>query len=401
MAEADPDFQLRRERDGYKHAYEITAEELGSARGLIDRYQQMFEALAAERLSDPAPPPSNHLDPDIRAFLIIGNGRTGSTWLLMSADQLPDVVAQREIKWRAPGSQPHRGIAFIDGSSRSMRDAIAIANRVQGRPQVRAGAAAIAGGKLIFDPYGYNGQTIFAHLDRIIERDVKLIALRRSYLEWWLSWKARGVYHDVDIEVMKRTNSLWEQEFAYLTSREKPRTREIVLTAAGAPLTDTSAMNDPVHYPLRDAVDDMFMAFSNDLFSEALVRSRGGLCIDYAEIGSRYSEFADFIGTSSSPAEIDRIAQTPVTRKLDALTTDLVRPTDILVELDDILRRGLQASEPVWTWRERRSAEIRLPGLAALLRKHGIDTTGASYGIAAVPDPDVVVWQARKPIYTL
>jgi len=42
-----------------------------------------------------------------RFFLIIGNGRTGSTWLQTTLDQLPDVVTRLELKFRLPYQEPH------------------------------------------------------------------------------------------------------------------------------------------------------------------------------------------------------------------------------------------------------------------------------------------------------
>lgn len=391
--------RLRGERDGFKNAYHTTAEELGEARILLKRYQGLLDA-ASEDKSRPAAPLHGHMPENVGAFLIIGNGRSGSTWLLTSADRFPDTMARREINWRYPGLPSHRTQVHIDGSTASMRQAIATANDITGSPRRNGVPITVAGGKLIYDLHGFLGPEAFDHIERITEPGTKLVALRRSYMEWWLSWKARSIYHELNVEVLKKTNpTTWERELA-LAADARPMKRELVLTIGGKPLADPAAMDNPIHYPLRNAIDDMLMGFYNDIMSARIARDRGGMILDYEEIGPRLPEFAAFIGSTVPLQAIEEIRSAPVTNKLELLPHSMVGPSDILPELSALLV-SLRSRADVWTWHSRNAAEIRSPELVAFLRRFGIDATGASSGIQPTTDPNLVLWRVRKPIYSV
>ncbi|MAP17462.1 MAG: hypothetical protein CL626_00085 [Aurantimonas sp.] len=383
--------QLRTERDGYRKAYGAVSEEAGAALALVERYRLLYEAAAAEQFETRPAEAEHRLDPSSKAFLILGNGRTGSTWLLTMADHMDGVVAQKEINWRSSGMPSRPMLTGMDGHSKSIRGVIAAVNGLSGE------AVEMAGGKLILDPYGYFGPDVFAHLDKIIEDDVKLVSLRRSYLSTWLSFKARGVFHQLDAKVLAKYRE--RRDVRYVEGMEPPPVRQLLLTSNGVPLVENADLCDPILYPLRDAVDDMLMAFCNDVQAIALVRSRGGLLLDYSEVSSRFGEFCAYVGLNASQETIDAVMDAPLVQKLETLTADLVQPASILPELSNILGSLATADEPLLDWPARDVVEIASPDLAAFLMRHGIDPSGN--GTAPESGGDTVRWRLRKPRYTL
>src|SRR5262249_51801694 len=96
-------------------------------------------------------------------FLIIGNMRSGTTWLQTMLGALPDVATDYEIKW-APTYQPSGAHIVLDDASLSVSEMLA---------QFESDAP-VVGSKFVFDPLELTRLDMLALKDKIGE-DVRII----------------------------------------------------------------------------------------------------------------------------------------------------------------------------------------------------------------------------------
>jgi hypothetical protein len=314
-------------------------------------------------------------------FLILGNGRSGSTWLLTSLDLLPDVNARQEIKWLDGVSEFRNDAQTVIDRSSSMIEAIEKNAFDPNMP------AQVRGSKMIFNPYCFHGPQMFVNLASVIEPDIDLILLKRSYLEMWLSWKARGVYHQVDEGAdphSPRSHAMLDA----MRQMKDPGTASLVLHHAGKSLAEAAG----IAYPLETAVDDLLQMYVNDLQLIPVVKGRDGLIVDYAEIPSRLSEVASFIGADVDDQRIHGILAKPQTRKLPSLD-HLLSPFDVLAEIAGALdetfhsvARGASNPQLAWSWIDAESASIMAPLVVSVLTRFGFEPHGHE-----------IRWKIRKP----
>jgi hypothetical protein len=318
-------------------------------------------------------------DQSERSFLIVGNGRTGSSWLLTSLDRLPGVNARQELKWRTEHSKFRADAHFALSSETSVSEAI---KRVSDDP---TSPASIRGSKLIFDPYWFYGPAVFETLSTSIEDDVGLILLKRDYLETWLSWKARGVYHEVDPTVAPiepATNPMLHA----MSTMARPETQSIVLHHGGQALSAESG----IAYPLETAIDDMLQMFASDVQALALVKARGGLVIDYRDIAARLPEVAEFIGAGE--CDMHGIIAKPQTKKLPSLS-HLLHPSEPLAAVSEALNAAFDGAasgssnpELNWRWIDG-GGSIMAPAVVGVLHHLGFEPHGHE-----------IRWKVQKPI---
>jgi len=313
-------------------------------------------------------------------FLILGNGRTGSTWLLTSLDRLPGVIARHEIKWKDPSLEFRADAHFVVDKNSSMAAAI---KRVTVDPNV---TPKIRGSKLIFNPYYFNGPDVFANLAKVIEPNTKLILLKRNYLETWLSWKTRGVYHVVDEEVGHidpAVNPLLDA----MRKLEKPATIHLVLHHCGGALSEAEGRP----YPLVTAIDDLMQFFSNDIQLLSLVKQRGGLVVDYADIASQLGRIAEFIGAPASKDIIENIVGKPRTLKLDRLD-DYLHPIGTLQNMAEAMDRAFQEavagnSGQAWKWTSEDTGAVGAPNVVRAIEPFGYPATN-----------NAINWKIQRPV---
>jgi hypothetical protein len=325
-------------------------------------------------------------------FLIIGNGRTGSSWLLTSLDRLADVTARREIKWpiKDPEDHPIRLIWERDASAKAM-----IAAACSG-----SGACCI-GSKLIFDPYWFMDAELFREIASRIDHDVRVIILKRRYVETWLSWKVRGVYHRIN-RALANTGHGDAQFIARSTAKEMPQPLRLVLTHNGKPLSDPEGAR---HYDLADALDDMLVHFCNDLHALEFTKERRQCVLDYTDIGARLTEIAKFIGSQAPPAEVARVRFSPLTEKLPALS-EYVKPLEPLSTISAALDEAFwslvvaKSGGRVWRWPEAGIAEIALPNLRSALSEAGVETRWGG-PLSWIRRDGAFRWKVRKPVISM
>lgn len=314
-------------------------------------------------------------------FLILGNGRSGSTWLLTSLDLLPDVNARQEIKWPDGVSEFRKDAQTVVDRHSSMIEAIEKNSFDPNMP------ARVRGSKMIFNPYCFHGPQMFANLANVIEPDIDLILLKRSYLDMWLSWKARGVYHQVNEDAdphSPRSHAMLDA----MREMKDPGTASLVLHHGGKSLADAVG----IAYPLETAIDDLLQMYANDLQLLPIVKGRDGLIIDYAEIPSRLTEVVSFIGADVDDKRIQNILAKPQTRKLPSLD-HLLSPIDVLAQIATALDEtfhsvatGTSNSQLAWTWIDAEGASIKAPVIVSALAQYGFEPHGHE-----------IRWKIQKP----
>tara|TARA_R110002110_G_C13379123_1_gene710923 strand:- start:115 stop:1245 length:1131 start_codon:yes stop_codon:yes gene_type:complete len=350
----------------------VLREENSTQRGLLAEYQNKYAELA------------NHIQPKPHAvpsqtspahFLILGNGRTGSSWLTTNFNQLPDVRAHRQIGWRL-GDQPDHPQRYSINKSDSMTAIIDAACDSREPTPLH-----VAGSKFIFQPYTYTHSEIYSQLSECIEPDIKLIYLKRAYLECFLSWKVRGVAHSIDpaIDAKQRIPNVLENHI--------PQTelRHLVLNSRGVPLSDVSG----TPYPVNQAVDDILVMFSNDILARRLVENRSGKIIDYSRIRDEFTALAAFIGSSATTKICRDIIANPLTQKLPDLS-DYLHPSQPLAEIAGLLDNIFWQNESnSVSWLKDNTLRLNIPGLADAFNR---------WGVVAARDGDAVIWRPQKPV---
>jgi hypothetical protein len=344
----------------------------GAQRVLISEYQKKYAELAAyiDPPSHERPQPKSS-----RHFLIIGNGRTGSTWLESNFNQLADVRAYRQIGWRL-GEQPDHPQRYSVNKSDSMVAIIEAACATK-----EAAPSHVAGSKLIFQPYTYTHPDVFGQLERVIEPEIDLLLLKRSYLDCFLSWKTRGVAHSIDPEVdaAQRVSGAIESH-----QPDKPP-QHIVLTARGKPMADAAG----TRLAVINAIDDILVMFSNDFLARGLVERRSFRIVDYSNIASEFASLTQFIGSRADDDAIRKIIAHPLTQKLPDLTSFL-HPVAPLAEFANLLDMAFRHGHPsCLAWQKDNVLRIDIPGLAGSFRK---------LGVAASMDGNAILWRPLKPL---
>ncbi len=122
-------------------------------------------------------------------FLIVCNGRSGSTWLSTLLGQLPGVATDFEYRWSLPSNSPpdivHRMIRDMPGTF--------------GRDFASwAGGARDAGSKLVFSLEPNDVAAAIEGIWQRVDPDLKLIFLIRHYADVLLSFRFRGPAHRID-----------------------------------------------------------------------------------------------------------------------------------------------------------------------------------------------------------
>ena len=339
-------------------------------------------------------------------FLLVGNGRTGSTWLQTTLDQIPDVRTRREIKVRMEYQEPHPLHVYVDESTTSITDCIIQA--CNGTLEA-SGSRHVLGSKLIFDPYGFLDPNIFSFLDKIFGDDISIIFLKRSYASQFLSWKVRGVFHRLNETAINEIEDIDNSLVDVISTWPEPKLLRLALTDMRKPLP-TARLDkkvDYVRYPLQDAIEDLLVLFYNDLNALAISQKRARhMIVDYEEIDHSFEHIAKYVGSSSSQDTIRRAEARPVTQRLDVISPEYVQPAGVLDSFSDCLRQALNIAadsgspEQFWQWRDRgRTLAFAAPGFGELLNAHRMHRRGTKR--IKITQNNWIEWPRQRPIYSL
>jgi hypothetical protein len=350
-------------------------------------------------------------------FLIMGNGRTGSTWLSTSLDQIPDIFCARELKWGKTDYElkpVHYEINLNSGSAIDvLREIYGSELNRQAPTPVHANAV---GSKFILDPYYYCPDDFFRNFAGFLQDLNLIVLLHRNFLASFLSWKTRGVYHKLGAS--QKDNKVDFYLRHGMQEQAEPETRSVCLTKNGHALEDfaydaskPSVTCDSLTCEIDDCIDDLFQAFHNDLQLLGIVRaSKKGLLLDYDDLPDRIPEIVDALGSKATKQQIQHVVDNPPTQQLARLERRLIQPEGVIDRLADVLETAFHdvavARTPVdaiWRWSEDYSeAHIDIPRLKRCLDSMPGNAPGtllerlrSRFGSATV------IWKPRKPVLQL
>ncbi len=260
-------------------------------------------------------------------FLIISNGRTGSTWLSLMLGQLSDVIVDHDLKCRphhilplAPSSlgkatlmgkkfkliSLHKEYSVPGFSMKSAFDEL----------ESRVNRRVSSGMKLTFDPRAFTLED--QAITRRVVRGYSIIHVTRNLHDILLS-SFRGFYHEgTDVPIQK---DVWLKD-AVLSLSDLLK-RELI---------QRHHRINHIHFP-----GFLWRLIRNDRFTYSLSRGSRYFRVEYEEIRRRFWEIAKFIGSASSREEAAEILVSPPTRKLTH------QPLEQTVDVDSIdVRKGLE-----------------------------------------------------------
>jgi hypothetical protein len=307
---------------------------------------------------------------------------------------LPGIYCTREIRWKMPYLDQSPPVhTYIDASTNSMKERLEDGRERYGSnfPDVTT-----TGAKLKFDPYGFVPPSHFSKFGQIVEDDVHVFILRRPYFEIFQTWKIFGIrhlanpnakahnkkrdaptdqveqdrinrfheHHAVPVE-MKKIHLEWQKNplsrFVLSKARRKPDNREIL------------------HYQVREAIDDLFVLFYNDLLTISSFRDHNkSSVIDYSMIGDEFFTIAQKFCPDISLAECQDILENSATLKIEPDNTQLVFPEGALRDISDhlfslttdVLNGHLTVNDIVQFDEQNDVVSFHIPRLVDILLKH-------------------------------
>lgn len=326
----------------------------------------------------------------MRYFVIMGNTRVGSTWYQSAMHSLPGVFCTREIRWRMPYMDQVPPVhTYVDSTTSSIKERLEFGYRAGGMKK----PASTLGAKLKFDPYGYAPPSAFGELKKILEEDVHVIFLRRSYFDIFQTWKAFGIRHlanpgarnakskgkqgeetPYDRELMNRFHKIHsvplEQKRVFITGGGGVIARSLHNRYAGS---------DTLYYSIGDAIDDLLVLFYNDLFGLTVIQDRTDADVFYyEEIRQRFFPVTQRLGLPVDAEDCGAALNNAKTRKIEQPGVTLVAPDEglreISVYLDNLfhqVRKGeLETSDIVDVDERKGSVTFRLSEFPAILGRH-------------------------------
>ena len=231
----------------------------------------------------------------MKIFAIISLPRTGSTWLSLSLNSLPDVVCDYEVKY-----------PIVDRPYVNMRSPIhKFLNEVPFHKIIQENLKGkICGSKIVLDLDSYAEKDISNILEKIDE-DIPIIHLTRDNSEIALSIE-RGAFNvasNNSVNGIARSNQLLT---AVTRNKVKMDNKKIDSTR--------------LKICKRKFLGNRIKALKTTKILESALIKRGNyLHVDYNEINSKFAEICDFIGSSTTDKKIRKILKNPPTEKLGLL----------------------------------------------------------------------------------
>ncbi|MBM3542904.1 MAG: hypothetical protein FJX44_00120 [Alphaproteobacteria bacterium] len=323
----------------------------------------------------------------MRYFVIMGNTRVGSTWFSAAMNSLPGVFCTREIRWRMPYMDQAPPVhTYIEGKTRSIKERLDYGYRASGGKR----EAVAIGAKLKFDPFGYTAPSAYVDLGKIIEHDVYVAFLRRSYFEIFATWKAFGIRHLANPNARKkrkandRTAESKQRVSRFHSMHSRPlEQRRVCLTSDGGVivrfLQNRVSGGKTLYYSISDAIDDLLVLFYNDLLGLTTIQGHRQVDIfGYDDIRTKFFPVTQKLGLAVTEAECLDMLDNASTRQIEPPGAKLVFPDTGLKAVADYLdlvfnqiRTGeLDAAEVIHVDESDGSIVFHLPGLAAILERH-------------------------------
>ncbi len=261
-------------------------------------------------------------------FLVICNARTGSTWLVSMLGELPDVSVDWEFKWRPVGYRPGKLHKVIPDRRFKLSEAL----------ERLSASSRIVGSKLVLDARPHRTGE-FRDLAHVIPKEVRIIHLRRSYRDSFLSL-LRGSVHLLH-------NSVRTSDSRLIGTLRSDENRALQM------VDSWNQVARSVPAPMCRLYIQMMMA--NDRWIDSFSETHDHyMDVRYSEIPSRFLEICHFVGSTASEEDVSRILHTPPTRKIpdsaERSISNMQEIDDICRELQEDSKRFNFRSDSPWTW---------------------------------------------------
>lgn len=257
-------------------------------------------------------------------FLIVCNGRTGSTWLETMLGCLPEVAVDYELKWNPIGYELLPHLKVIPNQASCCGDIL----------RGLSDQHPVVGSKLVLDKRSYSPSE-FSDLHQAIDHDIRIIHLVRDYYEIVLSWY-RGVYHilnenasngesEANSEIYKSIakgdsrkdfNLLEKASYVMRLLKQFTQTRDPLpimqlLNRHGFANFDTSDRE------IQKFKIDLEHCLANDRWAQTLHQSNKDYCVvRYSEIPKAFPSLVKFIGSNAPDSLVHEILENPISKKL-------------------------------------------------------------------------------------
>ena len=228
-------------------------------------------------------------------FMVVSNGRTGSTFLIASLGALADVEVDFEYKWRKPpDADIHRNIANASFNLKSSLNGITDRD-------------CIKGSKLVFANHR-RPRADGEELIRVFPEDMKIIHLTRSYWDIQLSACARGYVHLPGPGLAKNAESILCKNLLKQGSNYH----------GDPPLRDVPWTTDQI-------IIRMLGNFINDLNVFLLQKKvEKFYFVEYDDLESKLFDISSFIGSEASKADVQSLIDVPTVKKLPPISDSAI-----------------------------------------------------------------------------
>jgi len=321
--------------------------------------------------------------------LVAGNTRVGSTWLSASMHQLPQIHCTREIRWLMPYQEAPLPVhTYIEAGTTSMKERLDASCSDAWKPGLM-----VKGAKLKFDPYGFVPPEWFARLGNIVENDIRVIFLRRPYIEIFGTWKSFGIRQLANEDALARMqrdgDPIVEDERIrldrFFSTSDAPLEMKNVVISSNGQIYGPEAQrylngvdsNNVICYPVEEAIDDHLVLFYNDLLTLSL-QGHGLQLMSYADLADEFSRVLASLHIKISESASRQAMAKASTKRIEDINADLVHPSGALTAISNYLdmlfhqvRCGETTIEEVIRYdSDHETVSFLLPGLSDIFLAH-------------------------------
>ena len=254
-------------------------------------------------------------------FLIIGNGRTGSTWLTTLLGEHSQIDSDFELKWQ-PKYSPASLHLVVDENSPSISNLL---------DQTLKGTSEVVGSKLILDPYRFLSQSDIDGLFGKIGSDIRCIYLTRNYFDLNMSFM-RGAFNLTNQKFSSKS-TLFQTLEAQRAENEKRQGLEVDLLQQK-----------------NRFIENLITLLFNDLVIQSQLANKNNnlIQVDYDYLFSSMPDIFGFVlNGNSDEQELVSLLNSPVIQKLSAVNVN--KNTDTYISLyrlsnifTAVMRKGLK-----------------------------------------------------------
>ena len=258
------------------------------------------------------------LDSGKKYFLVVSNGRTGSTWLSISLGRLDGVRTDFEYRWGLPrgaeGNPIHYVIPHHQATVVESLDSF-------------AGDASVIGSKLVFSLEWTQRQNVFEKLDLYFDDRITYVFLTRSYLETLASFLLRGPVHGL---VKSETD----------TAKEN-----VMLRQLRAAFDRPAVGQRPFDGDERDVFRALKSLVNNDVIGFGICqRFPNRVHLSYDRISADFEKIARAAGWSGDSREARKVIDAPLVKKLPVLDCSSFPRADLFAEYANRMNATLRTA---------------------------------------------------------